>query len=420
MKTNASIKLLIVSILYISCVFNGYRVDPAHYSFQKKPDVGGLNVGSHNVTGASSGFFYYNWRVFKGISYPMLKKDTASLDYTPIWESWKTQEEIFSNSYDTTRKYLLAYYHDRLDSLMRHYTSVPRLYPRFLTKNTTPQHYQLTDQNRQAVYRETLLNDVAFQYVSENKLLGSNSKVNFPAATNEHYGSLIIKVAWKLLSDEEIRDSSQSFHKSFAFVKTSAHQWKLRVVGLIGMHFMYKFTLKNIEDKKLDTLQWLWSTFSHVDIAPLRNSSIDATKHWLFYNPSKDALVNNPQSVPSQIEKLYKNGDTFLMKGNNTIEDYQTQNQDEQATFNGSVWKNYEQIGTQWLQLKYNNCEGCTKKVLWSDSLYQIFGGSPVPNILSNPVLEPFKQTTSCIRCHTGASSKEKSKPKDFVFFWSK
>jgi hypothetical protein len=173
----------------------------------------------------------------------------------------------------------------------------------------------LIDQNGQWVHYVSFLNRVEFDYLVQFGLYYlegqeaylRNHPIAFPQGDDSHYGSIEIKLAWKVLTPEEVR--SQRFlvrelpvvtyrpaedtvetppaHKTGRTADNGANRAVLRkTVGLIGMH---------ISMRTRSSPQWIWATFEQIDNTRLDRSSGDAA-HPLPTHPSL-SNPNNPYAL---------------------------------------------------------------------------------------------------------------------------
>ncbi len=265
----------------------------------------------------------------------------------------------------------------------------------------------LTDQNGRFVRYELLVNETEYDYIVNNNLWNhagqKGATVDFPTASVE------IKAAWKVLSESEI--DGGTFYTRMATVyndaKGNPSPGKNPVtVGLVGLHMVFKDP----------ALKHLWASFEHVSNAPATGTT-DMAESYSFYNPdcSTDCVQNkqnastpyteldtsgNPINAPTQVVRTQP-----LDKNDPGIADLNTYYRNLLA---GSVFENYELIGTQWST-----------------------GGAPAgtPATLANTTLETYIQAhsplvqkgtpvSSCIGCHKFATTTTGS-PADFSFLLS-
>lgn len=299
----------------------------------------------------------------------------------------------------------------------------------------------LTDQNGNLTRYQILLNQDEFNYILRNKLYNGvvqkafNQNVNMPPGSNETtVGPIEFKAAWKILTSAE-KDSGKYFvHENAEISDTQVNPENgypdpngkymtcgdegsrcFRDVGLVGLHIAHK--VKNFP-------QWIWSTFEHINNAPI-DGQVDPNIKYSFYNqncgldpkcqpntnPRKikniDGTIGIPVSTPNQVTRVtgYEGGDLLLPKD---------VNDQWHQLVQGTVWVNYELISTQWP----------TNPTSEEDPT-----GKPKPRYLANTVMETYNQTpdpntedstpSSCIGCHVYGATLS-GKKADFSFLFSK
>jgi hypothetical protein len=284
--------------------------------------------------------------------------------------------------------------------------------------------------------------------------VGAKQTVSFPpfdmaAGIN---GAMEIKAAWRILDPADHAANAKRFYivsgmltvpsvLVFRGTKAIVADVCAKVdFGLVGMHILQKNPKINV----LPAGNWIWSTFEHVDNAPLSGTACNVQTPWTCKGVSTGA--NNP-CPPANVTQQYSfydrsspgavtnqppvnpNGPNkpFLWRGSMPFayatpqgapgtqvsrcwQIYQytaylnTQWRAKLAAV-GSVFQNYMLVGTQW----------------GAGADEPIINGFPVPMnatlpYLSNSVIETFMQlqinpqngfaTGSCIACHGGAQLK--------------
>lgn len=211
----------------------------------------------------------------------------------------------------------------------------------------------------------------------------SSGDTTYSFTKNE--GAVIIKSAWVVLID------SSEYKNYFTRTVNIKEKGKTKTItlGLVGMHIIHKVA---------EVTQWVWSSFEHVDNAPLIdpktgkailepgvdylyfNEQDDDTSH---YNKHTDSIYQpNPFSrKSSQVVRLYpalKSTDSINALFHNAI-----------AKDNkNSVWLHYRLVGTQWS---------------FNPRLFTP-GYNYKPALLGNAILETYIQkTSSCMGCHADA-----------------
>jgi hypothetical protein len=316
------------------------------------------------------------------------------------------------------------------------------------------------------------MNGRMFDYIKNNHLntkagqiANSSLAVDFPVGLNStpktpnsDIGAFMLKVSWKILSDEEIRD--QTFHMVEALVLTPAkdpdnpkepRNCLPETLGLIGFHAVHKTASRP---------QWIWTSFEHVKNVPdmeevarktangpynfydvdCKTCAVNATppKPWIP-DPNQNDLMFRPkdlskkESFRSQIVR--ETVQTDAAKNMNAI---------FQSMLANTVWKNYMLISTQWpsnfpctqLHLKGTPKPNPDFTKPGTDFTKQPdMTCSPAPTFMANSTLETYSQgevpiaSSSCIACHgnavsfqRGASSLQPGKlnQSDFTFILEK
>ncbi|AFY60473.1 c-type cytochrome [Synechococcus sp. PCC 6312] len=234
----------------------------------------------------------------------------------------------------------------------------------------------LTDQQGRIVRYEIRMNQVAFDYVVQNKLYDANHQAkleqfNFPN------GAILIKAAWREVEPtEEARFHTVSAYVSDRADLTKATYQEIRM-GLVGFHIMHKTA---------SAPQWIWSTYEQVDNVRGEQPS--------FFNPHcPDCLANHQTQahVPNQVTRLtpIPNQNPDCNQPNQAIDNVAELNKTIQAGLKNSVWQYYELVNTQW-PLPKAKIDPTPKTV------FQV-----KPPILANTTMETYIQkTSSCMGCH--------------------
>ena len=276
-------------------------------------------------------------------------------------------------------------------------------------------HVPLVDLNQTFVYSSVLYNETTFDYVKKNKLYSlegiKRAKQNVTEEKVHHvvkhgdvykdttlvqkvnqleedFGSMHLKTSWKILG---AGDDTTKFHKAWGAVVFNnlnsavkdywEPQCSLVRIGLVGMH---------ITVKTEDQPNAIWTTFEHVDNCPEKGGIQD--KKYNFYNvastaPVNEAPKNNEIDTSSHLRhhKWFNPSGSKVKAGQIVREvpipqNTKTLNATYQNLLKGTVWANYQLVGTQWMNPS-------------DDKVY--------PRLLSNTTLETFEQTgASCFGCH--------------------
>ena len=323
----------------------------------------------------------------------------------------------------------------------------------------------LIDSNGRYVRYEIVLNEYAYEHIRKERLYTIAGQEAYAAKHSKHIrfppgsfrlngsepeldaavggsrpisdqtkvGAIIIKAAWKELSD---KDDSGKFHTRKMLVytpkdaKNNSRQARFEFMhlGLVGMHIVHK---------SADVSQWTWSTFEHVDNCPdiddvyrLSRPPSEPDRAYSFFNPKyfrekpfEEAMlsVNRPAARPwtpggKEEEPFHRR--TQVVRLTPLTQSTKDLNKDFQdllkAKNDKSVWQHYQLVSTQWptrpaglLKSNSEREEGDVPELKETDVL-----GGPAPPFLANSVLETYIQrnvpntSSSCMECHNNALSK--------------
>lgn len=360
--------------------------------------------------GTASGHRNFSIRQFYALNWPTKINSRGQPDYEasfgvyskqskPVWQSWKTSDDIkylnldINQTWESKNTRMLQNCNVKGDSA----------WPLMLNINTTPAGFEIFDRNKLGVYYQTYFNQPAYiAIIKKLKLEGKLFGISLPSgekvsATEQVRGSIIIKAAWKLVEPYEY----DYYHVDEAFIEREDGSCKKAFVGLVGLHIISKIS-------ENETNPWSWSTFEHVLNAPTEKQVMDnnSSVNWTFFDKDSFQLNNcTHNGIFDLTAPNCKVNEPHLEKNNSTLQivketisNHVTDREvaeDNRAAIEKldkmrakSTWRNYRLIDTQWLD-KQNQAH---------------------PKLLSNAVLEPFIQKTSCIECHNKASNT------DFIF----
>lgn len=302
----------------------------------------------------------------------------------------------------------------------------------------------LIDKNLNFVLYEIRVNGEEEQYIRKNGLntiagrqqfFQNGGAINLPAGQvsgtgwDGPVGAIELKTSWRILDTAQGDDLSRYFWREAVVYVAAANSETGQdrcipvTVGLVGMHIAHK-----LGGLKVDP--WIWSTFEHNDNAPdqMQASAGGVTgPKYSFYDPScVDCPINQPPvPAPTDGGQLkwaanapyaakyangYDYGPRFGMQyfGTQVLRLFpifsttQQINRDWQQKLGGTVWANYQLVGTQW-RTPSN-------------------GGLPyeldAPILLSNSTQETYfqgKRIASCAFCHAMATVPFVQKPGDTI-----
>lgn len=233
-------------------------------------------------------------------------------------------------------------------------------------------------------------------------------------------GALVIKSAWRVLAGASAAEADRYFTVPgrIAVAAGDSADGHARCIetrlALVGMHIARR-TFSGNGDR------WIWSTFEHVDNAPMAANGRDPNDlfddeyfpkgcqtpsfvdHiYAFYNPgcahctpNRIAPAHWTWAVRPPYAKAFAQAGGFgtqvtrcwaLWRGTAKL------NRIWRRRLAGTVWANYRLLSTQWR----GNYGGA------------FFGHGEVPRFLSNPVIETYVQDQragTCLGCHAGAET---------------
>lgn len=303
----------------------------------------------------------------------------------------------------------------------------------------------LTDQNHNLTRYEILLNQDEFNYILKNKLYNEkgqkdfNKSVDMPVGQNSGpVGPIEFKAAWKILTEEEKTSGKYFIHENAEIRDTKVNPFNgypdaqngkymtcgdvarcSKDVGLVGLHIAHK--VKGFPS-------WVWSTFEHIDNAPVEGNA-DPGIQYSFYNQAcgKSPACSpntNPRKIPIPVST--PNQVTRVIQKVNLQKDVNDVNKQWHQMVGDTVWKNYELIGTQWVTTPDHGSTQLQNPVQNPPDLTK--PGTDKPTYLANSVMETYIQTadpntpgstpSSCLNCHRLGATLT-GKDADFSFLFS-
>jgi hypothetical protein len=267
----------------------------------------------------------------------------------------------------------------------------------------------LVAQNRTYVRYQAGFNKPLFEKIKNENLYDASVAERLEAArpttdislkASAPFGAMTVKSAWIELPGEGNIDPSKFYVRHDAWVQIpGTKQCRKSDVGLVGLHIVYK-------TKALP--HWIWATFEHVDNVPEQGD--DPNKRYTFHNgdlnahmttgPEDEYLISDQPgaAVPAerprayQVERLQKI-DPNVVAMNGT---WQAALSAERP--DGSVWKNYKLIMSQWQGVRFVSSEDVSihepKPICTTDT-------APAS---ANTTMETFQQSCvlhqTCMGCH--------------------
>ncbi len=373
------------------------------------------------ATGASAtDIDKFSWESFVAANWPSGGTGIIGQggDHPTVWQFWKTDTDVLVPDGQVPIPW------KQPSPIPADCTQLAPPGTRVLTHDTkmgklgdflTPASGPLIDQNGEYARFEILVNEPMYDFILANQLYSvKGQKAYDPGGTvalpsgklNGATGAIMIKIAWKILG---ANDDPKRFHTSLAYIynSTATPKCQLKQVGMVGMH---------ISHKTANAPQWVWSTFEHVDNAPLVGSnakgpfnfSDGASKHQSLGCDSNGNCNTLPQGkwdpingvkTPVQVARL-----TDFTKTAKPI------NAQYEAALLGvdkaSVFANYRLVGTQFPSDPPNVNDPA---------------GVLLPPFLANTTMETYLQgdtpnvSSSCGSCHFKAVMSD-SRTSDFSF----
>ncbi|WP_448204903.1 hypothetical protein [Azospirillum sp. sgz302134] len=376
-------------------------------------------TGGFNLHDLQHDFDTLGWQTFVGLNWPAnpdgspdTSRTIGAVDAPTVWEAWPEFTDVFLPDGSAPTWHAPRTLPKACQGLAATGTKLltqTSKTPNLLNASIQPfKTGPIIDQQGRYARFQISVNRVMFDYVVNNTLYNqqgqkafaaAGNKVNFPCATPQTPGAIMVKAAWKVL--EKGVDDPGQFHSTRALVYTPPsdnpkveESCTVADVGLAGFHIGYKIHT---------TPQWIWATFEHVNNVPTKGQPIDRAKY-NFYNPNcTDCAVNTPPprpwnpstgGPPSQIVREIPIEDV--------TQGVTTDWHGALAAVNPkSVWLNYILVGTQWPTGQVANCE----LPQTGDPLQ-----APTPMFLANSTLESYTQGTvpnvssTCMECHANAT----------------
>ena len=313
----------------------------------------------------------FSWRTFIAMNWPA-DPNSCGADTTKtilsgtgpvVWETYLSSDQIFVGAghqpaswcANANKETAMAHLPTKVQELARK-TGINR-FIHMNAKSPSPHDLDqasggpLVDQNGRFVRYEIRVNNDEYNYITQNSLwnktgqqnfLSAGDSVVFPSGASSYgtQGPIEFKAAWKVMG---AGDDTTKFYCIRAIVYNDESGDPSPgpnpvTLGLVGLHISHKTATQRM---------WVWSTFEHVD--NLTHS---------FYNPASNQLPNQPitgspdELNPATGQPLHI--PTQVTRVNPVVQqdDVGAINKYFQGLLHGSVWANYELIGTQWLQFE--------------------------------------------------------------------
>ena len=387
-----------------------------------------ITVGEDvSLAGLQEDFDVLSWDTFVALNWPPAgpglpdgsKTIGENGDNPTVWETYKPSQEIFLKDGEPPAPWgatgagvipqagLVCYRPG-----MRVLSQVGKT-PGLLTESVQPfKTGPLIDQHGRYARFEILVNQSMFQSIVDNKLYSKTAQKGVKSvvfrcssgADNEQ-GAIMVKAAWKLLTDEE--KASARFHTAQALIYSPpsdiprvAEKCETATVGLVGLHLVHKTK---------GAPQWVWSTFEQVDNCPTDGDGAPLPRYSFYNKNTPAAPKNDPPPRPWDPDRTEpperRTQAVRMIPVTDAAEKLNARFQAALRAVNkGSVWQHYRLISTQW---PTNPAKGCDVKA--TAPVDRI--GTPAPQFLGNSTLETYIPRTvpgvssSCMECHNNATT---------------
>ena len=374
---------------------------------------------------AQNPFDIFSWQTFVALNWPANEAGNPIDDpigthpnLPRVWQSWKQPAEVFGFTGE--------------DPSCRSDAAAVIATDMILQSNGMP----LIDRDLNYVVFDTRMNSRTEQYIVANGLDTAQGQRHFqqagkvvdfprghyrdvPARTGGELGAIALKTSWRII-DAGASDEAGAYYTVDALIAVPAAMSEtgealcIRTrIGLIGLHIMHRTHSGNGGD-------WIWSTFEHVNAAPIADNSLDPnnilgelftdgcladsveSRRYVLFNPDCKGCPTNTTAHARW--KWFE--DAPHARGHAVRGEFGTQavrcwkifestahvNTFWHARLRDTVWSNYQLISTQW--------RGSPGSAL--------FPNGEVPRFLTNVTLETYDQYShggTCMGCHAKAIS---------------
>lgn len=352
------------------------------------PTEAATNIGYQSfpmMPALQNNFDNLSWQAFIALNWPVNDDGTANTaasltsDQTVprVWDDYKRSSEIFLPDGQTPDSHYPSSGLSK-GAVLTMLTKAGRPIESISSFNESTVHLPLIDSNGNFVVYDVAVNKTAFQYIFNNGLYNGNTQltktsIQFPV------GSVVIKTAWKVLVTGKDDPSAYITRtRTISIPATNSVTGQPFTtpplqMGLIAMHIVTKTPKETT---------WVWSSFEHVDNAPLSARPLKAVAKlpkghcpgpanatlMSLYNPACTSCVVNQPPVSSTQTVIWQTSQpyakNYLVEGK-----YGTQIVRCTAIYDGDAnvagtaslnrqwqqalpkpYSNYKLIGTQWEQ----------------------------------------------------------------------
>ncbi|MCU1236035.1 MAG: hypothetical protein JWP63_4002 [Candidatus Solibacter sp.] len=261
----------------------------------------------------------------------------------------------------------------------------------------------LVAQNGRYVRYQTLYNKIAYDFIVRNRYYLRSSLPEVPTprpalpVMQFPYGSIAIKAAWLDMKGFPAAQQRRFYTRSATVKEPATGKCSTVRVGLVGLHIVQKTSSRP---------QWIWSSFEQVDSVPLFQGGVGK----FTFNDGTPAPMpaENPLPLVPLARQPAKPFNVLRARVSPVHEKTVFMNQRYHQLLEGTVWKYYNLITTQWPLLTGN--QAVPVPPAQTGEIFFTFPGtgpgSSAASSWANVTMETFDQARpelGCMSCHNQA-----------------
>jgi hypothetical protein len=261
----------------------------------------------------------------------------------------------------------------------------------------------LVAQNGRYVRYQTLYNRTAYDYIVSHRYYLRSELPAIPSprpalpVVQFPYGSIAIKAAWLDMKGFSTAQRKRFYTRSAVVKEPVTGTCSTITVGLVGLHIIQKTPSRP---------QWIWSSFEQTDSVPLFQGGVG---NFTFNDGTSASMpAENPLAlVPLARQPVKPFNVLRSQRAQVHINTAQT-NQRYREALEGTVWKYYNLITTQWPLLTGN--QAVPVPPTQTGEVFFTFPGtgpgSTAASAYANVTMETFDQSrpeVGCMSCHNQA-----------------